>query len=197
MNNKNFLRKRLTIIGDFIYYFILIMLLIVVFRIVYQQIKYPDKIPDIFGWKIFMVLDKGYNNDSVSYGDLVFTQIIDTNKIDINDVIAFRNTINTVTVNKISNISKKYIIDEKTGEKKFIKTFEFKTDDNESENKKNTTEENVEGILRYRIPNVGLVLFNIQKPDVLAKIILVILIIGFVLLQIAKKIDERENKKKI
>lgn len=106
-NKKSlYLRGLGNLIISLIYYAILIPLLAIALMIVYQSITEPDKIPDVFGWKIFMILD-GNMDESIEYGDLVFTKNIDTKMLKENDVIAFRNAQNTVTIHRIINIENK------------------------------------------------------------------------------------------
>ena len=41
------------VIGDVIYLIIIIPLLIITLMVIYQSITKPDKVPDIFGYKLF------------------------------------------------------------------------------------------------------------------------------------------------
>lgn len=74
---------------NLIYLFILIPLLYIALSVVWQSIKYPEEIPNIFGYKLFMILDE--DMDAVEYGDLVFTKNIKRNDVKNGDIIAYRN----------------------------------------------------------------------------------------------------------
>lgn len=147
------LKKIGSIIGNLIYYAILIPLIIITLMIIYQQIMDKDKIPDIFGWKLFIILDE-YMDDSIKYGDLVFTKNIEPKELKTGEVIAFRNGTNTVTIHKILNFKDQEGIDPKTKEERTIRTFEMKALENETNDTRNVIDTKIEGILRHRIPFV-------------------------------------------
>ncbi len=192
-DKKNTLAKIWNVIENIVYYIILIPLIIVTLMIVFQEIKYPDKIPHIFGWKLFIIMDE-YMDDSVEYGDLVFTKNIDTNSLNNGNVIAFRNGTNTVTIHKIIDIEEEQKQDETTKEERTIRTFTMKTLENETVDTRIVTDSKVEGILRSRIPKLGLIILLMQKPIVLLIIIGIILLIGLICLYIAKKLDLRDER---
>ena len=183
------------ILENILYYLVLIPLVIITLRIVYLQIVEPDRIPDVFGWKIFMILD-GKMDENIEYGDLVFTKNIDPNILKNNDLIAFRTPRNTVVLHRITDITTEYKMDEKTKEERDIRTFTLKAAENETNDTKTVQDSKVEGILRKRIPKVGLIILFIQQPLALFGIICIILIIGLICLYIAEKLDERDEERK-
>ena len=85
------------IIGDIIYLIIIIPLLIITLSLTYQSITEPDKVPDIFGYKLFMILDENME-ETLEYGDLIITRNINTDELKIGNIVAFRNASNTVTI---------------------------------------------------------------------------------------------------
>ena len=101
-NTKNV--KDTTLLEDIIFYTIIIPIIIVSIIIIWQKIVTPDKIPDILGYKMFIVLDENMDQET-EYGDLVFTHNVDTNDLKLNDLIAFRNNTNKVTIHRIINIT--------------------------------------------------------------------------------------------
>lgn len=151
--DRNVLSKIWNTFENIVYYIILIPLVIVALMIVYQQIAFPDKIPDVFGWKLFIIMDE-YMDDSVEYADLVFTKNIEPEVLNVNDVIAFRNGTNTVTIHKILEINEEEKVDEITQEERTVRTFQMKTLKNETKDTKEVADTKVEGILRHRIPKV-------------------------------------------
>ena len=159
--NSSF-KKIWEIIGNIIYYLILIPLVFITLMIVYQQITEPDKIPDIFGWKLFIILDK-YMDESVQYGDLVFTKNIDYNELKLGDVIAFRNATNTVTIHRIKEIKEEYGKDFDTKEDRNIKYFIMHAIENETNDTKVVKDTKVEGILRHKLPYVRTYIVNNSK----------------------------------
>ena len=173
--------KAILIIEDIIFYVILIPLIIINVIIIFQVITEPDKIPDVFGYKMFMVLD-GNMDTSIEYGDLVFTKNVYANKLEVNDVIAFRNNTNKVTIHRILN---------KKIEEEDI-TFTMITAQNEVGDTKYVKGEQVEGILIHRIPKIGLIILILQEPPVMVLIVCIILIIGLIAYYIAQELDKRD-----
>ena len=150
---KTKLKMFINIIENFIYYLILIPLIIITLMIVYQQITEPDKIPDVFGWKMFIILDE-YMDESVQYGDLVLTKNIEPEMLEKGEIMAFRNDTNTVTIHKILEINEENGIDTNTKEERLIRTFTMKSLENETNDTKFVKDSKVEGILRHTIPYV-------------------------------------------
>ncbi len=170
--------KALFIIEDIIFYIIIIPLIVITGVILFQVITEPDKIPDVFGYKMFMVLD-GNMDTSIEYGDLVFTQNIPASKLKVNDVVAFRNKANKVTIHRISNIDKQEDI-----------IFTMITASNEVGDTKFVKGSQVEGIIIHRIPKIGLIILYIQEPTIIILITTSILIIGLIAYYIAQELDK-------
>ena len=176
--------KALLIIEDIIFYIIIIPLIVITGVILFQVITEPDKIPDVFGYKMFMVLD-GNMDTSIEYGDLVFTQNICANKLKVNDVVAFRNNTNKVTIHRISNINKQ--------EEDII--FTMITASNEVGDTKFVKDSQVEGIIIHRIPKIGLIILLLQEPAIMLLIVSYILIIGLIAYYIAQELDKIDAEK--
>ena len=175
---KQKVRKKpsiLLVIEDIIFYLILIL---------FQVITQPDKIPDVFGYKMFMVLD-GNMDTSIEYGDLVFTHNIEANKLKENNVIAFRNKTNKVTIHRIADIN---------GKDDDI-YFTMITASNEVGDTKFVKGEQVEGLLIHRIPKIGLIILIIQEPPVMVLIVCIVLIIGLIAYYISQELDKRDAEK--
>ena len=193
-NKQSNFKRIKNIIGDVIYYAILLPLIIITLMVVYQSIAYPDKIPNIFGYKLFMILDDKMD-ETVEYGDLVFTKNIDCNILKKGNIIAFRNGVNTVTIHEIINIEEKIEIDQETNEEKMKKTFTMQTATNETLDTKYVEDEKVEGIVVKKIAKIGTIIMFIQKPIHLLIIIAIILVIGAFVYFIAAKLDKRDMLK--
>lgn len=165
-------KKISSIIANILYFLIITVLILIDVSLIYQQIVYKDKIPNILGYKMFMI-GKDYMDESLCDGDLVFTRNIDSDNVNVGDIIAFRNANNLVTIHKVLEIS-----DSK---------YTTRALQNEIESNKHVEFERLEGILVYKIPIVGKVILFIINPIVLTAILLTILIIGFILYKIAQK----------
>lgn len=174
-------------IGDVIYLIIIIPLLIITLMVIYQSITKPDKIPDIFGYKLFMILDENME-ETLEYGDLTFTCNISVDKLKIGDIVAFRNATNTVTIHRIEEISET---------EEHSKIFIMKAKENEAEDTRNVKEEKIEGILTKRIPKIGLWIMVFQEPLVTIAVIMIIAIIGLIAYYIAGRLDKKDIEKEL
>ncbi len=151
--------------------------------IMFKANMYPDKVPDIFGYKPMIVLS-GSMETSINKGDLVFVKMTDTDKLKVDDVIAFRNEDDKVTTHRIVEIVRQ------DGDK----LFRTKGDANNTEDANLVKEKDVEGVYVGRIPGLGNVLIFIQQPISLAVIVLTILVIGLVWLYLINKKENKDNK---
>ena len=163
----------------------------IVFHIVIMSVivmikanKYPDKIPDIFGYKPMIVLS-GSMETAIYTGDLVFVKTVNIETLKENDIIAFRNDNDTVTTHRI--VEKV----EKDG-KKFFTT---KGDNNRVEDADLVDEADIEGVYVFKIPKLGQILMILKEPQSLAVILLIILVIGLIWLYMADKMEKEEIKK--
>lgn len=78
MNNKEKRKVSITSIIKAIFFIICIILLLMGMSIIYKANKYPDKVPDVFGIKPFIVLS-GSMETEIYTGDLAFVKIIEEN----------------------------------------------------------------------------------------------------------------------
>lgn len=182
-NNKGMNLKKISIFENIIFYSTIIPLIFFTVLILVQRIIFPEEIPNIFGYKLFMILDEKME-ESLSYGDLVITKNISSDNLKLNDVIAFRNNTNKVTIHKIIRIT----------EKNDGKQFEMQNSANEIGDTKYIEKKQVEGIVLHRIPNLGLILIKIQEPPIIISLIVVVLIIGIIAYYIAGKLDKRNSE---
>lgn len=174
-------------IGDVMYLIIIVPLLIITLMVIYQSITKPDKIPDIFGYKLFMILDENME-ETLEYGDLTITHNISADELKIGDIVAFRNTANTVTIHKIKEISET---------EEHSKSFIMKAQKNEADDTRNVKEEKIEGILTKRIPKIGLWIMVFQEPLVTIAVIMIIAIIGLIAYYIAGRLDKKDIEKEL
>lgn len=164
-----------------IFFIICIILLIIGMSIIYKANKHPDKVPDIFGIKPFIVLS-GSMETEIYTGDLAFVEITDTNTIKTNDIIAFRNEENTVTTHRVVDII------EENGQL-FFKT---KGDANNIEDASLVSTDAVEGKYIGKISKLGNTLMFLQQPMGLVIVLLIILVIGMIWLYCANKADMKK-----
>ncbi len=95
--------SKIGIIIRVIFFIIAIVILLISATVLFKANKYPDKVPDVLGYKPMIVLS-GSMETSIHTGDLVFVKIVDTTTLKEGDVIAFRNEEDTVTTHRIVEI---------------------------------------------------------------------------------------------
>ena len=182
-------RRKLTIwffIKKIIYFGVFIPLVIITSDIGYQLLVYPDKVPNIFGYKFFMMLNE-QGDGCTEYGDLVFTKIMDIEEYKIGDIVAFRNNMNTITVHMIEEIN--------TSIADNAKIFTMKTVENETDETKFVREMHIEGKMVNRFSNLGIVVLIAQDPLVLLLALIIVAIVGLIAYYIAQQLDERDIKR--
>ncbi len=169
-----------------IFYTVIVPMIIICFFIAYQKIEYPKKIPNIFGYKIFMIMNE-FMDESVEYGDVVFAKNVKIDDYQIGDIMAFRNGMNTITIHRINEIN--------TSIADNSKEFKMHTIQNETDDTKHVREINVEGKVVYKISKIGFAIMVIREPLVFALIMITVLIVGMISYYIAQKLDERDIEK--
>lgn len=177
------LTKTIGKIVKILFFIIAIPILILSLIIMIKARIYPDKVPDVLGYKPMIVLS-GSMETSIYTGDLVFVKMVDTNTLKENDIIAFRNETNTVTTHRIVELVKE------NGNT----LFRTKGDNNNAEDAKLVQANEVEGVYAFKISGLGDVLMFLKEPKSLIILLLATLVLGLTWIQIMDKI---ENKNKI
>ena len=176
------------IIENAIYIIILIPLVIITASISYQSLFFKDKIPDIFGYKLFIILDRN-TDSSLEYGDLAIIHNESIDKIKENDYIAYRNGINTVAINKVKKTQENY----DTNSNRNKKTIEIFNMNNEVNDNTIIKEEKIEGLKVNRIPKLGLIMYDIAQPKTIILISCIILAMGGAWIYTARAMDKKET----
>lgn len=152
---------------------ILVPILLINLCIMFQSMTNKDEVPNIFGFKPFMVLS-GSMESEIHKGDLIITKIIDADTVQIDDVIAFRDAADTVTTHRVIDIV------EKEGSTYFI----TKGDNNSSQDQNLVALEDVEGLYIGRLPGIGSIMDSLAKPTVILILVFgitAIFVIGFMI----------------
>lgn len=87
-NTKGVIRKISTIIGILLCV-VLIPILVINLTIVVKSYVYPDRVPDFFGIKLFIV-ETDSMKPTILGGDLVVTKSVDPAKLVVGDIISFK-----------------------------------------------------------------------------------------------------------
>lgn len=172
------IKKVITVLGLILF----IAIVTLGITIVYKSYSEPNKIPSVFGWKPFIVLS-GSMEDTIMPGDLILTKEIDALELKEGDIISFRTNKYNVITHRIINI-----VDE-NGERKYY----TKGDNNNSADSEPVCNEQIEGIYRYKIPKLGEIALNLQKPIG----IVICVTLPLIILLIAQFADyKRQSKEK-
>lgn len=165
---------------------VLIPILITNISIMFQANNEKDKVPNIFGYKPFIVLS-GSMETEIKVGDLIITKMTDPKTLEKDDVIAFRDHENTVTTHRIIDII------DKDGKKYFV----TKGDNNDSQDENLVEYGDVEGIYITRIPGVGNIFDELAKPTTIIILFLGITVIFVLLFQISNKKLKKQQEEEI
>ena len=79
---------------------VLLIVLIINVSIIIQTKTKPNLVPNILGFKPFIVLS-GSMESKINVGDLVFVKEVNPSKLQVGDIIAFRDSENIVTTHRI------------------------------------------------------------------------------------------------
>ena len=112
--------------------------------ILVNSYKNPNNVPSFFGWKPFIVLSETMENEIMD-GDIVVVKQIDTNLLEDNDIIAYKNNNEMVIISRIIEI-------EKEDDNSMNKDIEY------------ILPEQIEGIYKFRIAKLGNFAIFIQTP---------------------------------
>lgn len=140
----------------------------------------PNKIPDFLGYKPFIVLS-GSMEPEIMTGDIAIIKECQTNKLKVGDIIAFRSG-DAVITHRIIEIAKE----------KNETVFYTKGDNNNVEDKYPVYVDEVEGVFKYRIPQLGNFAMFVQTTVGTITVVL----IPFILLTIYD-INQRKKETKL
>lgn len=173
--------RKFSVLHIFKIFLISLLFIILIFNIyiMIQAKSKPNKVPSVFGYKPFIVLS-GSMEPNIKKGDLIFVKKTDASKLKVSDVVAFRNSDNTVTTHRITKV---------------IKTssnvcFETKGDNNNVPDEEAICKSSIEGKYVSRISKVGNAIIFVQEPLGFAVMMLTLFIICILIYFVGeKKID--------
>lgn len=182
--------KRIVKVFEYMLYSILVLILCVNIVIMIKANLYKDKVPGILGYKPFVVLS-GSMQSQINVGDLVIVREIDANKLNVNDIIAYRDG-KIVTTHRIKEVLK---------DNNDV-CFKTKGDSNNTMDDGVVCSKDIEGRYVFKINKLGNLIIFIQQPTGFFIMLLSILLIGVLVFliknrEINKKFeieDEEERK---
>lgn len=162
---------------------ILIPVLVISIVILVNSYIHPDEIPSFLGWKPFIVLS-GSMETEIYPGDIAVVKTVNQEKLEEEDIIAFKNEDIVVTHRIVK-------IEENDGQIRYI----TKGDNNSTNDKDYVYPEQIEGKFQFRIGRLGNLAMFIQTPTG----IIICLSIPFILLilnqmSVSKKDKKEESK---
>ncbi len=161
-------------------YIILIPIITFNLILIIKSIINPDKIPEIFGIKNFIIVS-GSMEPEIMIGDAIFIKEVDEEEIKENDIISFKQN-NEITTHRVIDIT----------EENGTKYYTTKGDSNEIEDREKITYKQIEGKFLFKSSKYGAVIEILQN-----KVILVVLIILFILNYLYSiHIDDKKERRK-
>lgn len=148
--------------------------------IVFKSLTKPDEVPSLLGYKPFIVMS-GSMESNISVGDLVIVKDVDTNTLEINDIIAFREDKIVTTHRIIDKV-------ESNGEI----CYKTKGDANNIEDDEIVCPNKIEGKYKTKIPKVGTTILFIQEPLGFTIMMLTIVIICMIFYIINNRSNDDE-----
>ena len=162
---------------------ILLIILIINVSIIIQTKTKPNLVPNILGFKPFIVLS-GSMESKINVGDLVFVKEVNPSKLQVGDIIAFRDSENIVTTHRIVDI------DTKDNELCFV----TKGDANNANDDGIVYSNMVEGKYQTKIAKLGNAILFIQQPVGFVIMLMAISIICLLVYSCQSKKVTKEEK---
>lgn len=162
---------------------ILLIILIINVSIIIQTKTKPNLVPNILGFKPFIVLS-GSMESKINVGDLVFVKEVNPSKLQVGDIIAFRDSEDIVTTHRIVDI------DTKDNELCFV----TKGDANNANDDGIVYPSMVEGKYQTKIAKLGNAILFIQQPVGFVIMLMAILIICLLVYSCQSKKVTKEEK---
>ena len=132
---------KISIIIDILLIIISAPIILIAVIIIAKALIFPDKIPDVFSYKPFIILNEGLEKE-IDFGDLAITKIVDTKELKVGDIIAYRFGERHITLHKIKSI------------KEMEDKLNFTVNSNLANGTESVIEDNVEGLYIKKIANV-------------------------------------------
>lgn len=180
IKRKHKVEKAGKIISAFTYIFLSI-LLIYNASLIFQTILYPNKTPNVFGIKTYVIIS-GSMQPEINVGDIVIVKEVGIDTLKEGDVISFRQGQNIIThrISTIKNENGKIRLETK-GDSNNVKDTSF------------TTENEIEGKVIYKIPQIGKISLLLHGKMAL----FLILVLTYIYISHTSFVTIRKNNRKV
>lgn len=179
--------QRIHIIGrviSAILYIVLIPMIIFNFTLIIKSFINPDKTPDFFGYKSFVIVS-GSMEPTIKKGDAIFVKEVSEDEIETNDIISFTQGETNVT-HRIVEIA------QENDRKKYT----TKGDNNNTEDKEKISYQQIEGKYQFKINQFGIVIGILKSKITLILLIAMIIFINYYRARIENKKQRRREKRR-
>lgn len=166
------------------FYIIIIPILIIDFTLIIKSFVTPNKIPDFFGYKTFIIVSESME-PTLKVGDAIFVKEVSEDEIEAHDIISFHEGEDINTHRVIAKI-----------QEKGIKEYITKGDHNKNEDKNRTTYDEIEGKYQFKISHFGIVVKFFQSKLTLFLLIILVVLDIISNKHLKKKREERREKRK-
>jgi len=167
-----------------ILYIILIPIIIFNFTLIIKSFINPNEIPDFLGYKTFVIVS-GSMEPTIMTQDAILVKEVPQDEIKINDIISFSQGESIITHRVIGIVKDDGMIKYRT-----------KGDNNNIEDKKKTTYEQIEGKYQFKLKQLGVVTKMLKSKITLIILVLIIILIYCYKRKIEMKKQERKEKRK-
>lgn len=182
-------KKRMSIIlkiVSIILYIIIIPIIIYNLTLMIKSFINPNKTPDFFGYKSFIIVSRSMEK-TINKSDTIFIKEIEENKLNVNDIISFKENDNTITTHRIVKIE--YL----NGKKYYI----TKGDNNYLNDKEKVIYEQIEGKYIFKIQGFGNIILILQNKITLITLFIILILNYIYSRQLAKRKKNRKAKRKM
>ena len=160
---KNIKKTKLRKIINIIEYTIILLIIFVNAILVIKSVKNPNKTPDLFGKKAFIIVS-GSMIPTIQIGDVVVIQ--DSNKASTGEIIAFRRDTNVI----VHRVIKEMDVNGKT-------MYQTQGDNNNTADLELVDMQNIEGVYITKIPWIGNVLMFLYNNLAFVVVVIVLILI--------------------
>ncbi len=149
--------------------------------LIFQSILYPNRIPEIFGYKVFVIVSKSML-PTIKVGDAIFIKEVPENELKVGDIISFRTDgyINTHRIKEITT--------DENGNKQYV----TKGDNNKDEDRQRVRYSDIEGIYTFKLAGLGKIMNLLQNKVFL--IFLAIIVICYLIYMHKLKLKKERRK---
>lgn len=149
--------------------------------LIFQSILYPNRIPEIFGYKVFVIVSKSML-PTIKVGDAIFIKEVPENELKVGDIISFRTDgyINTHRIKEITT--------DENGNKQYV----TKGDNNKDEDRQRVRYSDIEGIYTFKLAGLGKIMNLLQNKVFL--IFLAIIVISYLIYMHKLKLKKERRK---